>query len=40
MYYDYINLSMKSKDIIDSEHYSDGNHNPFKGEINYINLID
>lgn len=38
-YYDYINLFMKSKNNIDSEYYSDGSRNPFKNDINYINLI-
>lgn len=38
-YYDYINLFMKSENNIDSEYYSDGSHNPFKNDINYINLI-
>lgn len=38
-YYDYINPIMKSTKVIDSEHYSDGSHNPFKEDIDYINLI-
>ena len=39
-YYDYINPIMKSRNVIDSEHYSDGRHNPFKEDMDYINLID
>ena len=31
---------MKSRNVIDSEHYSDGRHNPFKEDMDYINLID
>lgn len=39
-YYDYINPIMKSTNVINSEHYSDGSHNPFKEDMDYINLIE
>lgn len=39
-YYDYINVFMKSKKAIDSEHYSTGGINPFKTDLNYMKLIE
>lgn len=38
-YYDYINPIMKSVNVINSEHCSSGSHNPFKTDINYIQLL-
>ena len=38
-YYNYINTFMKSKNIIDSEYYSNGIHNPFETDIKYINML-
>lgn len=38
-YYEYLNPFMKSKSNIDSEYYSNGSYDPFKTDINYMNLL-
>ena len=38
-YYEYINILVRKKSTVDIEHYSSGSHNPFKTDINYIELL-
>lgn len=38
-YYEYINILVRKKSTVAIEHYSSGSHNPFKTDINYIELL-